>query len=141
MSRVNYDIVYVAADRLVIRDLGPWDKFLSVTNAAEDVVQQLLHRLDRHDRLPGEDRWRKLFYYDTEGQLDQMLITPEGKFGGFKSGAQDRTRRDREVGLLQKMRNEVEQYVNTQDGMRPGQTQLIHWRAVLDTVILGKEVG
>lgn len=79
----NYSVVKEDPDKLfiIIRDIGPWDKYPSVTNGAEDVVESLV----RSGRLlPG---WR-LFYYDTEGILDELLVK-DGKFAGFKAGGPD----------------------------------------------------
>jgi len=50
MRKSNYTIVrepfaYTKSQRedeaLIIRDLGPWDKFMTVTNNAENVVKEL----------------------------------------------------------------------------------------------------
>lgn len=57
---------------VIIYDLGPWDKYLSVTNGAEEVVAGLLPML----------RGRRLLYYDSEGELGELLIA-DGKFAGF----------------------------------------------------------
>lgn len=74
----NYTIVAVGLDRVVIRDVGPWDKYLSVTNDAENVVRELAgNALLR----PG----RRLFYYDSDGQLDEILFK-DGQFIGFAPG-------------------------------------------------------
>lgn len=62
-------------DRLVIRDLGPWDRHPTVTNDAESVVREL------EPILSG----RRLFYYDSTGQLDELVIR-DGHFAGFKAG-------------------------------------------------------
>ena len=70
--RANYSIWSVEDDRVVIMDEGPWDVYLSVTNAAEQVVQELLPRLGG----------RRLFYYDSGGDYSELLIK-DGKFAGF----------------------------------------------------------
>ena len=75
MRGANYVIVQDSSDRLVIRDLGPWDQYLTVTNAAEEVVQELARQL----------KGRRLFYYDTEGQMDELLVK-DGEFAGFAPG-------------------------------------------------------
>jgi hypothetical protein len=63
------------SDPLVIKDIGPWTDHLSITNDAGGVVERLL----RDGRLqPGQ----RLFYYDSEGGLDEMLVK-DGKFAGF----------------------------------------------------------
>lgn len=58
-----------------MRDLGPWDQYLTVTNAAEQVVADLI----KTGVLQPDQR---LFCYDSAGQLDEMLVR-EGKFAGF----------------------------------------------------------
>lgn len=73
MARANYEIVEDLTDRLVIRDLGPWDRFMSVTNDAENVVKELAGRLNG----------RRLFYYDSEGFLGELLVRGDGRFDGF----------------------------------------------------------
>lgn len=60
---------------LVIRDVGPWDQHLSVTNDAEYVVEDLV----KAGRLP---EGRELHYYDSEGVLDRLVVK-NGKFAGF----------------------------------------------------------
>ena len=71
--RANYSIVVDKTDRLIIRDDGPWDKYLTVTNGAEIVVFELVHRL--HGRM--------LLYFDSEGELGRLLYSQEGRFQGF----------------------------------------------------------
>jgi hypothetical protein len=63
---------------LVIKDEGPWDKYFTVTNDVENVVALLRLR----GFLPDG---RRLFYYDSEGVKDEILIE-KGAFAGFKSG-------------------------------------------------------
>jgi hypothetical protein len=81
MIGANYGIVASNEKRLLIRDLGPWDKFQSVTNAAESVVEELViaGRL-----LPNQ----KLLYYDSEGRVDELLVK-DGKFAGFAPGMEN----------------------------------------------------
>jgi len=75
----NYEIV---DDRegypLVIRDVGPWDEHLTVTNGVEAVVIELVDE----GKLP---EGRRLLYYDSEGQLDEIIVR-DGKFAGFRPG-------------------------------------------------------
>ena len=76
---VRYSIIRDEGTKpLLIRDLGPWDKHMSITNGAEDVVRRLVAA----GRLP---EGRRLFYYDSEGQLDEILVK-DGKFAGFAPG-------------------------------------------------------
>lgn len=63
-------------DRIVIRDLGPWDQHLSVTNDAEGVIRQL---------RPAPQQ--RVFYYDSMGQLDE-LVHEDGRFVRFAPGPQ-----------------------------------------------------
>lgn len=72
MRRANYEIVEDSSAQMIIRDLGPWDQFLTVTNAAEVVVIEL------SDQLKG----RRLFYYDSDGALDELVVV-NGLFAGF----------------------------------------------------------
>jgi len=75
MRRANYEVVEVAADHVTIRDIGPWDRHPTVTNDAEGIVDELASRLDG----------RRLFYYDSEGSLDELLVK-DGRFAGFSPG-------------------------------------------------------
>lgn len=77
----NYSVVqgrFTIAEFLVIRDVGPWDEHLTVTNDAEAVVAELL----RTGILMNGQR---LLYYDSGGALDELLIVG-GKFSGFAPG-------------------------------------------------------
>ncbi len=71
-------IVSDTPEALTIRDVGPWDKYMTVTNAAEWVVQQLV----AEGLLPDGKR---LFVYDSQGDLDEFVIFC-GRFAGFKPG-------------------------------------------------------
>lgn len=75
MSTVNYSIEKDHADYLILRDLGPWDNHMTITNAAKDVVEGVLHVL-------GD---RRLYYYDSEGSLGELLIK-DNEFNGFAPG-------------------------------------------------------
>lgn len=72
-ARFRIEATY--ADRVVIRDVGPWDERKSVTNDAEAVVQALVPALGQ----------RRLFYYDTDNVLDELVVL-DGAFAGFKPG-------------------------------------------------------
>jgi len=41
MNRAQYQIERIDSEVMVIRDLGPWDRYPTVTNDAEGVVQKL----------------------------------------------------------------------------------------------------
>ncbi len=80
MKRANYQIVEDLTGRpLVIKDLGPWDQHPTITNDAEGVVAELHLR----GVLPAD---RRLLYYDSEGQLDEILLDVAGCFAGFAPG-------------------------------------------------------
>jgi hypothetical protein len=71
-QRAKYTIVAQYADRLIIRDVGPWDKHMTVTNDAENVVKELAKLLNG----------RMLLYIDSEGELGRLHVR-DGKFAGF----------------------------------------------------------
>ena len=73
MNRANYEIVDAAEDHILIRDIGPWDMFMTVTNAAEEVVAELA------PMLAG----RRLEYIDSDGRRDRILVK-DGRFAGFE---------------------------------------------------------
>jgi hypothetical protein len=77
--RANYDILEFESNdqELIILDLGPWNKFSTVTNAAEQVVRELAPTL----------QGRRLLYYDSEGRLDEIVVI-NGEFAGFAPGPQ-----------------------------------------------------
>jgi len=77
LGRANYKIVKDIEDftALIIRDIGPWDKFKSVTNVAEDVVDELVEQ----GLLP---EGKRLLYFDSENNLDEILVKG-GVFAGF----------------------------------------------------------
>lgn len=73
-----YEVVTAEStpDVLVIRDVGPWDRYQTVTNAVELVVKQLTALEFLHDG-------RRLFYYDSSGDLDE-IVHEGGRFKGFR---------------------------------------------------------
>jgi hypothetical protein len=71
--RANYEVVE-CSEILVVRDLGPWDRHPTVTNDAENVVAELV--------ASGKLNGQRLFYYDSEGRLDEILVK-DGKFAWF----------------------------------------------------------
>jgi len=75
----NYNVVAEKPDEIIIRDVGPWERHPTVTNDAEGVVADL----HREGRLPAG---RRLLYYDSWGELDQLLHDGQGRFTGFAPG-------------------------------------------------------
>ena len=66
---------------LYIRDVGPWDRYLTVTNDAEWVVEQLA---SQGFIPPG----RRLLYKDSEGEWGEILVK-DRVFAGFRNLVQD----------------------------------------------------
>lgn len=76
MSGAKYRIEERTSEMIVIRDVGR--DCMSVTNDAEAVVLEL----QRNGMLDG----RRLFYYDSEGQLDELEHDGNGVFRGYAPG-------------------------------------------------------
>lgn len=64
------------AEQLVIRDLGPWNAFKTVTNAVEEVVADLY-------RAGVLWAGRRLLYYDSLEELTEIAHAG-GRFEGFR---------------------------------------------------------
>jgi hypothetical protein len=64
-------------NRVVIRDIGPWNTYSTITNDAERVVLEMhLHfALGR----------KRLLYYDSDRNLDELVHDGEGRFVGLQS--------------------------------------------------------
>ena len=77
-SKANYSIVDDSDNILVIKDVGPWSKFQTITNAAEEVVKEL---------APIPLNGRRLYYYDSDGDISELLVTECGEFNGFAAGS------------------------------------------------------
>lgn len=76
MKHAEYSIISNSAPEYVlIRDLGPWDTYPTVTNDAEWVVEELF----RGEALKSSQR---LLYYDSEGVLGELKHDGK-KFTGF----------------------------------------------------------
>lgn len=73
MDRSDYKIRLYHPEYLIIEDLNLGGR--SVTNDVENVVSELL------ELLGG----RKLYYIDSMGNMDQILIRHD-RFDGFKPG-------------------------------------------------------
>ena len=77
MNRANFTIEKETPEYIFILDIGPWDQHPTVTNNAEGVVETLAKENALGDR--------RLFYQDSEGQIDELLHAA-GKFNGFAPG-------------------------------------------------------
>lgn len=71
-ARAHFRVIEETPKAVLIRDIGPWNLHPTVTNDAEAVVDYLLPLL----------KGRRLFYFDSEGDLDELLVR-DGKFSGF----------------------------------------------------------
>ena len=71
-NKANYEILQDTPEFVLIKDIGPWDNFKTVTNAAEEVVKEMLPLLGQ----------RRLEYIDSEGERAVLLIK-RGRFAGF----------------------------------------------------------
>jgi len=72
MRKVNFEVIQQNDEMVLLKDLGPWDKYLSITNGAEQVVASVAPWLNG----------RRLEYIDSTGNRDQILVK-DGKFSGF----------------------------------------------------------
>jgi len=79
--QANYEIVDSDEDRVLIRDIGPWHQYKTITNAAEWVVTDLYKK---GHLIEGQ----RLFYYDSLGTIDQ-IVHKNGRFVGFASGGRE----------------------------------------------------
>lgn len=77
MRRSSYIVLENQPTHICIKDVGPWDKHPSVTNDAENVVQEMVPVLNG----------RRLFYIDSEGNRDELVIK-DGQFAGFAPARQ-----------------------------------------------------
>lgn len=75
MSRANYAIVSNTPEVLTLQDIGPWNQYMTITNAAEDVVEEL-------SRTGMLKEGQRLLYYDSENDLTELKHR-DGKFAGF----------------------------------------------------------
>lgn len=82
LNRSSYSVLdkHSNANVLVIRDDGPWNLYMTVTNNAESVVAEL--------HASGQLAGRRLFYFDSDGNFDELLIH-NGVFAGFRPGRKD----------------------------------------------------
>lgn len=77
----NYVIVIESLFEVVLRDLGPWDRFKTITNAAEDVIDELRER-------GALAHGQRVFYYDSEGAYGEITVKDQ-RFAGFAPAVQE----------------------------------------------------
>lgn len=73
MTKARYIIESESPKTLIISDVGT--HHMSITNDAEGVVKEL----HENNLLMG----RRLYYYDSDGRLDELKHDGNGKFTGF----------------------------------------------------------
>ncbi len=72
-NKAQYNVLAVYPGCIVLEDIGPWDRYKTVTNAADSVVQEVI-------QVYGSGK--RIFYNDSEGELAELLIK-DGAFAGF----------------------------------------------------------
>lgn len=78
----NYSIIVDREKFVLLLDMGPWDKFKTITNAAEDVVFDMY----AHKGLGH----RRLFYVDSDGDITQLVHDGNGNFIDFRAAGDPR---------------------------------------------------
>ena len=76
MKMPCFTVMHDTSSYILIKDLGPWDTYPTITNNPEDVVLAMVAN------GLGD---RQLFYVDSEGQQDELKVK-DGKFAGFAPG-------------------------------------------------------
>ncbi len=81
-SKANYRVVLNIKDFVLLEDVGPHDEWMTVTNAVEGVVKELLSQ--------GKLQWgQRLFYIDSMNALDEIEFNVVNGFQRFKPPKQD----------------------------------------------------
>lgn len=76
-STANFRVVGFSSKWILIQDLGPWDQYKTITNAAESVVASIASAY-------GEDLGgRRLAYIDSEEDVDELVVR-DGRFANFE---------------------------------------------------------
>ena len=75
-KHAQYIIIEDGPNKIVLKDIGPWDKYLTITNDAEYIVNQL----HLTNRLSFD---KQLLYYDSEGELTELKHNGNGVFISF----------------------------------------------------------
>lgn len=73
MKSANYEITSVNDFLVLLRDL---DNGVTITNSAYEVI------LDLEMKLPNGIGRKKVYYKDTAGQIDELVVK-DGHFDGF----------------------------------------------------------
>lgn len=79
----NIEVIEETDDLILLRDVGPWDEHLTITNGAEVVVEVMASMLDG----------RRLEYIDSMGERTRLLVE-DGRFAGFETVKEQPCTRD-----------------------------------------------
>ena len=64
-DRANYNVILQVKSFVLIKDIGPHDQYLTITNAVEKVVKELVS----NGKIQSSQR---LFYLDSEGEMGEI---------------------------------------------------------------------
>ena len=76
MNKSKYKIEIVDEKLVLLKDIGPWDQFKTITNNAKEVVEEI-RELGHLETDPN------LLYWDSEGNLTELVYNDSG-FLDFK---------------------------------------------------------
>lgn len=79
MIKSNYVVEFCCNSKIIIRDIGPWEQYTTVTNNAEGVIAEINEKLSQ----VGGIGQKRVFYYDSEGDYDELCHDGNGNFTGF----------------------------------------------------------
>lgn len=91
MRHARWRLLRSEPDCVLIQDLGPWDRYATITNDAEHVVAEVIEdermRVVHHGEplQPPLGPYRRLFYVDSQGDTTELLVGVDGKFAGFRA--------------------------------------------------------
>lgn len=74
--RCRYLIETITAAAIVLRDVGHDEGRPTITGDVESVVERMRHA----ELLDG----RRLYYFDSDGRLDEIVLDGDGQFHSFR---------------------------------------------------------
>lgn len=75
MISANFRVLFTSDDIVVIKDIGPWSVFATVTNSVENVVSNLAY-------LNVIKNTTRLFYIDSDNYPGEILLS-HMRYNGF----------------------------------------------------------
>lgn len=73
-SRAQFEIVlWWGSDIVVLKDVGPWNMYPTVTNDAEAVIYDLFNFYWTASTGKRMTRSTRVFYYDSEGEPGEII--------------------------------------------------------------------